>query len=379
VVSQRQSDRRSDLSGLQRDSRGRLHGHSHDQRLRQCCINRNHLTADPPPTSIYSTQSVALNESLTINATSGPSDNVSVSSIVVQNLTRYTGSISVNSTTGVVLVSDAAPASTHTIAIRATDNCGATTDASFTLNVSNRPLVSLSQSDYNVNESTGFVTITVNRTGDLSVPVTVDYATDDTGASDVCSTLNSGMASARCDFGETLGTALCADNETQKAFTIPITQDSFTEGPEMFSVILPNLTGTNAAFATPSSATVTINDSAAPAPNASDDTNAFVRQHYRDFLNRESDAAGLAFWTNEITSCGNDAVCRDNKRVNVSAAFFLSIEFQTTGNLVRSLCLATLDRPFWVNKLNTAGGNFIAADMVKAFITSGEYRRRFGP
>ena len=34
---------------------------------------------------------------------------------------------------------------------------------------------------------------------------------------------------------------------------------------------------------------------------------------------------------------------------------------------------------FWVNKLNAAGGNFIKADMVKAFITSGEYRRRFGP
>jgi len=59
-----------------------------------------------------------------------------------------------------------------------------------------------------------------------------------------------------------------------------------------------------------------------------------VRQQYIDFLNREPDASGLAFWTNEITSCGTDAACVDYKRVNVSAAFFLSIEFQETGYLV---------------------------------------------
>ena len=59
----------------------------------------------------------------------------------------------------------------------------------------------------------------------------------------------------------------------------------------------------------------------------------FARQHYRDFLNREPDASGLAFWSNEITSCGGDQQCTEVKRVNVSAAFFLSIEFQQTGYL----------------------------------------------
>jgi hypothetical protein len=142
-----------------------------------------------------------------------------------------------------------------------------------------------------------------------------------------------------------LGTLRFAANETQKTFVIPIDQDSYTEGPEMFTVTLSNLTGTGAALASPSSATVTINDSAAPAPNANDDPSAFVREQYHDFLNREPDAAGLQFWTNEITSCGADAACRDNKRINVSAAFFLSIEFQQTGNLVRSFYVAALNRP----------------------------------
>ncbi|HVF42874.1 MAG TPA: matrixin family metalloprotease, partial [Pyrinomonadaceae bacterium] len=65
--------------------------------------------------------------------------------------------------------------------------------------------------------------------------------------------------------------------------------------------------------------------------NLIDDSEFFVAQHYRDFLSREPDTAGLAFWTNEIEQCGADARCRDVRRINVSAAFFLSIEFQETG------------------------------------------------
>jgi hypothetical protein len=65
-----------------------------------------------------------------------------------------------------------------------------------------------------------------------------------------------------------------------------------------------------------------------------DDPEFFVRQHYADFLNRQPDAAGLSFWTNQITSCGTDQTCIEIKRINVSAAFFLSIEFQQTGYLV---------------------------------------------
>ena len=72
----------------------------------------------------------------------------------------------------------------------------------------------------------------------------------------------------------------------------------------------------------------------AACPNSIDCHDFFVRQHYLDFLNRAPDAAGQAFWTNEITSCGADPSCIDVKRINVSAAYFLSIEFQKTGYLV---------------------------------------------
>ncbi|MBA3568864.1 MAG: PD40 domain-containing protein [Pyrinomonadaceae bacterium] len=70
------------------------------------------------------------------------------------------------------------------------------------------------------------------------------------------------------------------------------------------------------------------------AANPIDTVDFFVRQHYLDFLSREPDPAGLAFWTNEITSCGSDAQCVEVKRINVSAEFYLSIEFQQTGYLV---------------------------------------------
>lgn len=71
--------------------------------------------------------------------------------------------------------------------------------------------------------------------------------------------------------------------------------------------------------------------------NPIDQPTFFVHQHYRDFFNRDPDAGGLAFWTNEITQCGTNAACIDLKRTNVSAAFFVSIEFQETGYLVYRL------------------------------------------
>jgi hypothetical protein len=78
---------------------------------------------------------------------------------------------------------------------------------------------------------------------------------------------------------------------------------------------------------------VILNGCGAGAANPVADSTFFVRQHYLDFLDREPDASGLAFWVNQIESCGASAQCREVKRIHVSAAFFLSIEFQETGYL----------------------------------------------
>jgi uncharacterized repeat protein (TIGR01451 family)/CSLREA domain-containing protein len=68
--------------------------------------------------------------------------------------------------------------------------------------------------------------------------------------------------------------------------------------------------------------------------NPLDATEYFVRQQYLDFLGREPDESGFNFWVNNIESCGTDSACREVKRIDTSAAFFLSIEFQQTGYLV---------------------------------------------
>ena len=57
----------------------------------------------------------------------------------------------------------------------------------------------------------------------------------------------------------------------------------------------------------------------------------FVRQQYLDFLGREPDSGGLEYWTHEIMACGNNQTCIKSRRIGVSAAFFVELEFQETG------------------------------------------------
>ena len=71
--------------------------------------------------------------------------------------------------------------------------------------------------------------------------------------------------------------------------------------------------------------------------NPLDTTVYFVRQQYLDFLGREPDEAGLNFWVNSINSCGSDTDCLAARRIDTSAAFFLSIEFEQTGFLVHRM------------------------------------------
>jgi hypothetical protein len=78
--------------------------------------------------------------------------------------------------------------------------------------------------------------------------------------------------------------------------------------------------------------------------NAIDTPEYFVRQHYLDFLGREPDQAGFDFWSDQILSCGGDSACIERRTINVSAAYFLSIEFANTGGLVDGLYRASYDR-----------------------------------
>jgi hypothetical protein len=213
----------------------------------------------------------------------------------------------------------------------ASDTIFAASSGSTTLLV-NPPSVQLSASTFSVTEGTNTLSVVVTRTGDASSVFTVDYATSDTAGANNCN-VATGIASSRCDYLKTLGTLYFGVAENSKTISIPIIDDVYTEGDETFTITLSNVNG--ATLGSPPTATLTIHDNGPEGSgNPIDQAGFFVRQHYIDFLNREPDADGLAFWTNQITQCGADAACVELKRINVSAAFFLAIEFQETGYLV---------------------------------------------
>ncbi len=211
---------------------------------------------------------------------------------------------------------------------------GVPTSATLTIKDNDKSVFQFGSAFYSANETGGQVVLTVTRTGNASSATEIGYATSD------------GTATEMSDYNLTLGTLRFASGETEKQLVVLVTNDAFVEPDETFLV---NLTPTSSGdLGTTATATVTLHsDDATPGPNPLDDPEFFVRQHYHDFLNREPDAAGLAFWKGQMTNCGNAnlEVCR----VNVSAAFFQSIEFQQTGYLVYRLHQAAYNRQATLN------------------------------
>jgi subtilisin family serine protease len=185
--------------------------------------------------------------------------------------------------------------------------------------------VQFSVPQFQVIESGLSATVTVTRMGDTSTQASVDFATSDGGATQ------------KGDYTFAVGTLTFAAGETSKSFPVLIVDDVFQEGTETFSVALSNPVGTTIGARSVAAVAILDND-LSPGANPLDNADAqfFVRQHYLDFLNREPDAGGLAFWKNQITECQQPGATCDAevRRVNVSAAFFLSTEFQETGYLV---------------------------------------------
>ena len=180
-----------------------------------------------------------------------------------------------------------------------------------------------------VSESAGRATVSVTRLGNTTGAASVNYSTSDSSGANKCN-VNSGNASSRCDYGQTIGTLNFAPGETLKTIVVPLTDDAYAEGNENFTISLSNASG--AILGSPNIATITIADNETTAgTNPIDSVDFFVHQHYIDFLGREPDASGFQFWKNQILACGTDQQCIEVRRINVSVSFFLSIEFQETG------------------------------------------------
>jgi hypothetical protein len=101
-----------------------------------------------------------------------------------------------------------------------------------------------SSATLNVNEGDGSLTITVIRSGQIDLPVSIDYST------------NNDVAIAGQDYIGVSGTLNFAAGETSKSFTIQIIDDSIFESTETFNVALSNPIG--ASLVIPSNALISI-------------------------------------------------------------------------------------------------------------------------
>jgi hypothetical protein len=111
---------------------------------------------------------------------------------------------------------------------------------------------------------------------------------------------------------------------------VPLVNDAYTEGAENFAITLNNPSG--ATLGPISTSTITINDDdVASNQNPIDQIPFFIRQHYIDFLGREPDPSAQA-WQDILNNCApGDSRC---DRVEVSAGFFRSEEFQSRGYFI---------------------------------------------
>ena len=120
----------------------------------------------------------------------------------------------------------------------------------------------------------------------------------------------------------------------------------------------------------------------------------FVQQLYYDVLRRKPDDGGLNFYVGILNSCNGNSTCLASTRADIALAILQSQESRTlypdldpsssgyNDAFVRHCYTKFLQRPFdpnggvyWYNYLNSTGDY---AGVINGFITSSEYRQRFG-
>jgi hypothetical protein len=176
-------------------------------------------------------------------------------------------------------------------------------------------------STYGANEGSGSCSVNIVRSGDTSAAASVSFAT------------SNGTAIEGKDYVFASGVLNFAAAETSKTFPVLLIDNAFVDGARTVNLSLSSPTG--AALGTQSTVVLTINDNdSALGSNPVDQQRSFVQFHYYDFLGRYPDPSGWDFWTNNISGCSPQPSCVNVQRINTSAAYFLSIEFQQTGYLV---------------------------------------------
>jgi parallel beta-helix repeat protein len=196
-----------------------------------------------------------------------------------------------------------------------------------------REKIQFKASLFSVQENAGTATITISRTA-VGGSTVVNYTT------------SNGTATAGADYVAAAGSLSFAPGERSKTFNVSLLDDSILEGVESVNLNLMVIAADSGGIlGTSASAQIAImDDPSEPGTSSIDNAEFFVRQHYLDFLNRQPDTSGLAFWTNHITLCFNNVACINDRRIGTSAAFFIENEFQQTGFYIYRIYQASLGR-----------------------------------
>ena len=195
-------------------------------------------------------------------------------------------------------------------------------------------IVQLGHLRYSAAEANGSVQVFFTRT-DTAAAGSVDYATSDPAGLTECNVVN-GVASSRCDYATSIGTIRFAAGESLKSVFVPLVNDSYAEGTESFTISISNPVA--ASLGPITSVTIAVQDNdASNGANPLDTAAFFVEQHYIDFLGRNPEPAGKQAWMNILNGCppsGIDGNGNHCDRIEVSAGFFRSPEFQARGYFI---------------------------------------------
>ena len=175
------------------------------------------------------------------------------------------------------------------------------------------------------------------------------------------------------------------DSNGQYRFDDVEVDNFYTITPQLANFRFAPLNLSFSLLADKTDATFTAQADGAATANPLDTNMYFVRQQYLDFLGREPDEQGLLYWGNRIEACGPDADCVRQRRIDVSAAFFKSLEFQKTGSYIYRLYEGALGRQpsyveFTADSRRVVGGADLDAEKVafaNEFVARPEFVQKY--
>lgn len=195
-------------------------------------------SANTAPTLAYTAASVTGGGTTTINPTTSPADNGTITSVTVLSPGTFTGTVTVN-TAGVVSVAAAAPAGTHTLTIRATDNCNVNTDVTIALSVNAAPSIVVTTGLSRTGGSTASIS-TIATVNDADTPAANITVAVNGGAS---ATVNGVTVSGLTNTNGTIAASIvaaCAATAGTANFSIQASDGSASSTSTLTVAIVPN-------------------------------------------------------------------------------------------------------------------------------------------